>query len=103
MSLHGQKSTLHHLTPVDSGDVLVLDLLHSLHQLSVSVEPSIVLDEVFLEVHDVLVGRFLGAVDVNGSEVGVGCVLHEGQQVKVGTLVRGLSLPHALFELITTL
>ena len=85
------------------GDVLVLHLSYLLHQLLMVVQPAIILDEVPLEVHYVLVGWLLSAVDVDGSKVRVSGVLDEGQQVYEGAFMTRLGLTHAIIRTYNTI
>ena len=51
------------------GNIFMFDFLDFPHEVHVLVEPFIVLNEVFLIIHDIFIGRFLGAIDVDWSKV----------------------------------
>lgn len=61
----------------------MLHVLQLVYQAEVSAQAFVVLDEVFFEIHDVIVGSFFCTVDVDASEVLVVNGLNQGKAIGV--------------------
>lgn len=90
--------TFSHFAVVDLRQILVLHALHFVHQVDVLLHFLVVLDEVLLEVHNVFVGGFLRAEDVDWSEVAVVAALDLREAgCESGVRCDRMAFPHLFF------